>query len=108
MQAIVKYLKSMGCYVLRINSGVIPRGYKNRDGTISKRVIAMAPQGTPDIIGALPNGNMFAVEVKKPSNTLSPRQALTLALMNNHNIKAIKATSVEEVQKAFFPVDISN
>lgn len=63
--SIIKALNAIGFHVWRCNSGAI---------FIGKRMIRMAPKGTPDIIGFDSYGNFVALEVKLPGKELRKEQ----------------------------------
>ena len=62
---IVKHLRASGAWVFKVHGG------------------PMQQAGVPDLVGCLPNGQMFGLEVKCPGRKLTPIQA--------HIIEQIKA-----------------
>src|SRR5512147_2643084 len=72
--AILEVLTRAGFWCWRVNSGarIVPA---NPAKGIAKRMIRLAPKGTPDIAGILrPTGRAFHVEVKRPGGKLSDSQ----------------------------------
>jgi hypothetical protein len=53
----------------RANAGLLVLGQG-----ASKRVVRGAPAGTPDVIGILPGGRFFGLEVKKQTGRVRPSQ----------------------------------
>lgn len=72
--ALVWLKKQPGMY-FRINSGVImiPQPGKK------PRMVRLAPPGTSDILGVLPNGKFIALEAKVGTNKATPKQLEFLA-----------------------------
>ena len=71
--ALVWLKKQPGKY-FRINSGVIFIPAKPKP-----RMIRLAPAGTSDILGVLPNGRFIALEAKVGTNKATPKQLEFLA-----------------------------
>jgi hypothetical protein len=70
VRSILQALELRRVFAWRANSGSILIG----EGR-SKRMIRGAPAGTPDIIGCLPGGRLFGLEVKTERGRLRPAQA---------------------------------
>ena len=85
---ILAYLKLRGVLCWRNQAGVVFKG----------RVIRMAPEGSPDIVGCMPDGRFLGVEVKLPGNKLRDKQAEFLAKLKDSNAVAFVAHSVKEVE----------
>ena len=56
-----------------------------------------AVPGTPDIIGALPDGRMLAIEVKAADGVVSEVQAEFLAGLVRCRVRVLVARSVDDV-----------
>jgi hypothetical protein len=85
---ILDYLKLRGITAWRNNSGLIIRG----------RVIRLSPEGSPDIIGVMPDGRFLGIEVKMPRKDLSDKQAEFLAKLRDNKAFAFVAHSISEVE----------
>lgn len=59
----VSYLESLGAHVLSVKSGKLMASYQGK-----KRMIHLAPTGTPDLY-CIMNGIPFCIEVKKDEAT---------------------------------------
>lgn len=70
-----------------------PRVYKGNKFLPSLQV------GMPDIIGVLPDGRFFAIEVKRPGGTISPAQLDTIEAINARGGIAFVATRTEDVEQ---------
>lgn len=80
--AIMRYLKDLpGCFVWKTHGGMY--------GTA----------GIPDIIACV-GGRFCAFEVKQPSGKLTRLQEITLKKIEDAGGRALKVTSVEEVEAA--------
>lgn len=64
-RACLEVLRLRGVWAWRTNSGAVKVG---------KRLIRLAPPGTPDILALLPGGRLLGVEVKRPGGKLRPTQ----------------------------------
>jgi hypothetical protein len=69
VRSILKALALRRVLAWRANAGLLVLG-KGAD----KRVVRGAPAGTPDIIGILPGGRFFGLEVKTQTGRVSPAQ----------------------------------
>src|SRR5450759_637990 len=96
VNSILAYLALLHAYALRINSGAIP--VDNLNG--SKRMVRLAPPGTPDIIGCY-QGHFFAIEAKIGDNKPTALQAATLAQIREAGGQAIVAWDLQDVIDAF-------
>lgn len=93
-QAILDYLPYFGVKAFRVNSGLIPQEYNGR-----RRMIRMAPAGTPDIVGCRKSdGKMVCIEVKKPGNKPTDIQVRVMDEWREYGALVFVATSVEDVQ----------
>jgi hypothetical protein len=70
-----------------------PRLYKG------KKFLPSLQVGMPDIIGVLPDGKFFAIEVKKPGGDITPAQLDTIQAINARGGIAFIATRVEDVKQ---------
>ncbi len=84
---ILDYLKMQGLCVWRTNCGYV------------KKNVKLAPDGTPDIIGYLPDGKFLGIEVKLPGKELRPSQEKWLNTAKNNNCAVLVAYSVEDVER---------
>lgn len=82
---ILSYLATRGIVAWRTNAGYI------------KRNVKLAPSGTPDIIGYLPNGRLLGIEVKRPKGKVSDSQQAWLDRAEQAGCAVMVARSVEEV-----------
>lgn len=76
---ILTYLKDGGCYVIKVVVG-------NR-------------KGIPDIIGCLPNGRFFAIEVKVGSNKTSRLQDYNIDEVRKRKGIAFVAYNLDKVKE---------
>lgn len=67
---IVEYIRLIGGWATKVQSGSILKAYKNRDGINRMCRINLAEQGTSDIIGCL-SGRCIAIEVKRDAKELA-------------------------------------
>lgn len=74
-------------------------GYLKKRGIYAIKVIMASASGVPDIIGMLPGGRFFAIEVKAPNGKLSALQVLNLERIQLNGGIAIIARSVDDVAK---------
>ena len=91
--AILHYLQLQGIKAIRSNSGMISTETRGR-----RRMIRLAPVGTPDILGCLPNGRFLAIEVKRPKNGPTFWQKESLAEYIQLGAIAFVARSVDDVK----------
>jgi hypothetical protein len=94
VNAILEYLHLMGAWAIRINAGARP--VENKDG--SRRMIHMAPPGTPDIIGVW-RGQPLFVECKLPGNKATATQLACHDEIRRAGGVVIVAYCVEDVEK---------
>lgn len=80
---IIKWLESKNCYVIKI--------------------IAANKSGIHDIVGCLPNGRFFSVEVKYGSNTPSKLQEYNCQLIKKNKGLTMVAWDLESVIAKFQP-----
>ena len=91
VKSIIQYLEWSGCIAHRINSGTI---------RIGGRTIKLAESGTADIVGCLPNGRFFAIELKLDYNKPNIKQLQYLADVEARGGLAIVAYSLQDVETA--------
>jgi len=94
--AILNYLPYLGVKAFRINSGMMAVG----EGKY-RRMIKMAPVGTPDIIGCHKSGRMVCIEVKKPETrkNVTAYQEQAMQEWRDHGALVFVATSIQDVEK---------
>lgn len=92
-KAILDYLHYRKIFAWRTNSGVAWQHSKDKSYPIR-----LAPKGTADIIGVLPNGRFLAIEVKKKGNGPTEDQFNFLLAINNTGGLAFTAYSIDDVQ----------
>lgn len=85
---ILAFLARMGCFVWRNNTGVLKSG---------SRFVRFGKKGSGDILGILPNGRFFSVEVKSNGEPVSDSQKEFKELVEGVNGCAIIVKSLEEV-----------
>lgn len=94
---ILKYLRSKGLFVWRNNAGSIPVG----SGKYARRV-QLGPSGLPDILGYLPTGQGFGIEVKRSQNSkASETQFLKIKSLKEIGVPVFVAWDMEVVQFIF-------
>jgi hypothetical protein len=91
VRSILQALPALGIWCWRVNSGVTVLG-----GGKSRRVIRGAPPGTPDILGVLPTGRMFGLEVKTERGKLQPSQIEWHAQAERFGVRVSVVRSVEQ------------
>lgn len=85
---ILEYLPYIGIFAWRTNSGVIfYGGHAHR----------MAPPGTADIIGIMPDGRFLGIEVKRPKGVVSAVQKEFLEKITSRGGVAFVAYSLDDV-----------
>jgi len=82
---ILSYLSARGICAWRANSGYV------------KKNVKLSPDGTPDVIGYLPDGRFLGIEVKLPGKKLRNSQELWLAKAEWAGCAVLVAYSVEDV-----------
>ena len=83
---ILAYLKLRGICAWRVNAG---RASYN---------IRLAPKGTPDIIGYLPDGRFLGIEVKRPGKNPTPVQQEWHDRARESKCCVFVARSIEDVE----------
>ena len=73
-KAIIHYVRHLGGYVVKVQSGKVLQSYKGK-----YRAIHMAPAGTPDLIGSI-GGRFVAIEVKNSEKEKEKWEAYPLGL----------------------------
>lgn len=63
-KAIIEYIRWIGGYVQKVQSGVIPQAYMTKSGDRTTRWIHLADKGTPDLFACI-EGEFLGIEVKK-------------------------------------------
>ena len=95
-RTILQYLHLRGILAWRNNSGamraITPTGK-------SRLVRFNTATGSSDIFAVLPGGRFLSIEVKRPGNKPTARQADWLATVTAHGGLAIVATCVEDVMR---------
>lgn len=92
-KAILACLQMLGYWCWRNNSGNTIVG-KGKD----RRMIRMSPSGSPDIIGILPGGRFFGIEVKAPGKKQSPNQVAWEEKSRKFGARYTVVTSVREAR----------
>lgn len=98
-QSIIEWMNYNGFKVFRINSGQTTVDEQDEEGNVvGKRMIKMAPTGTPDIIGChKKTGRMVLVEVKRPGKVPTPVQNMVMQDWRDAGALVFVATSIEDV-----------
>lgn len=87
-RTLLEYLLLRGIFAWRNNSGFV---------RIGKRMIELAPAGSPDLIGILPGGRFLGVEVKMPGEAPSPVQVKFQAQMRAMGAAVFTVHSLSEL-----------
>ena len=74
-----------------------------RQGCYTVKVVSATKAGVPDIIGCLPNGEFFAIEVKWLTGKPSPLQLHNISQIHNAKGIAFVAWDLETVQTTLRP-----
>jgi len=82
---IVKHLRASGAWVFKVHGG------------------PMQLKGVPDLVGCLPDGKMFALEVKRPGERLTPIQAHIIEQIKAAGGVAGRVECVEDVEALCVP-----
>lgn len=101
---LMQYLRSIGYYTMRLNSGRFSVG----EGS-SRRFINGQDAGTPDIVAfkgvmdhSVPNGirriELLFVEVKRPKGKVTPLQSAKMKELEEYGARCVVAHSIEELQ----------
>jgi len=92
VNAIRGYLQQQGIEEWRNNSGL-------HFCQATKRRIMLGPAGSPDIMGWLPGGRCYGIEVKRPGEYQNPNQKAFQKRMEAGGALYILARSVEDVAR---------
>lgn len=95
VNTILDWLRYHGAWAVRINSGAVPIESEH-----SRRLIRMAPAGTPDILAIWPGGLGIAIEAKLPGNKPTAIQATTIDQIRETGGLAVVAYSIDDVEQA--------
>lgn len=95
VSAILEWLHYNGAWAIRVNSGARPIEEKGR-----RRMIRLAPAGTPDIIAIWPGGLGMAIECKVGKNKPTDLQDATLEHIRECGGLAVVAYSIDDVDNA--------
>lgn len=87
---ILDYLLLRGVFAWRNNAGFL---------RVGKRLIEMAPAGSPDIIGVLPGGKFIGVEVKCPGEEARPNQVQFHERLRSYGAAVAVVHSVTEARQ---------
>ena len=87
---ILEYLMLRNIVAWRNNAGML---------RIGKRLIQMAPAGSPDIIGLMPDGRFLGIEVKMPREAPTPVQRKFLQRLKDNGALVFIAHSIGDVEK---------
>jgi hypothetical protein len=93
-RAIIEALTARRVWCWRNNAGVTVVGQGK-----SRRVIRMAPAGSPDIIGVIGNGRMFGLEVKTATVKVSSSQREWAIIAAAHGVRYQVVRSISEALK---------
>lgn len=63
-KAIIDYLRTIGAWVKRLNSGVVFSSYTNKAGITKDRAIRLSEEGTPDVLCGY-QGSFYLFEIKR-------------------------------------------
>ena len=94
---ILEYLKLKGIMHWRQNSGAMMVDAKGG----GSRFISFGFKGISDILGCMPDGKFFAIEVKSEKGRLTDSQKTFLANVEKNNGVALVARSLDDVIDAF-------
>lgn len=93
VRQIIDYLNLKGHLVWRNNSGKIP--INNANG--GRRLINLAPPGSPDVVGLTKTGQFIGVECKVGSNKPTELQKSFLGQISQRRGLSIIAYSLDDV-----------
>lgn len=98
VRAVLAALQLRGAWCWRANSGalILPE-----TAGAARRVIRGAPAGTPDILGALPGGILFGIEVKAPGGKVRPAQAAWIERARASGARAAVVFSAAEALRVY-------
>lgn len=88
---ILDYLERRRILSWRNNSGILK---------IGNRLIYLAPKGSPDIIGVLPNGRFFGCEVKMQREGLTLDQSAFHKKLRDNGALVFVARNIDDVARA--------
>ena len=89
----LEYLKLKGICAWRQNSGSFAGEYNGK-----KRFVKFSgAEGIGDVIGVLPNGKFFSLEVKRPGGKPKPHQEEFMRMVIRNNGIAFWVDSVEQL-----------
>lgn len=96
VNAILDWLRLNKAWAIRVNAGARPIEGENGQ----RRMIRMAPAGTPDIIACWPGGLLLGIECKLPGKKPTELQTATLEQIRSIGGLAVVAYSIEDVERA--------
>jgi hypothetical protein len=96
VRVIIVALTAKRIWCWRANSGVIPV----TSAKYGKRVVVLSPPGTPDILGVLPGGRLFGLEVKTRSGRQQPSQVAWQLRAEENGVRYAVVRSVTEALAA--------
>lgn len=90
---ILEYLRLSRIMAWRNNTGATKYRSNGRE-----RFLRYGTPGSGDILGVLPDGRFFSIEVKQPGKYPSRKQKEFIAAVNKNNGVAFVARSIEDVE----------
>ena len=97
---VLRWLKRHGCLAMRINSGAMSVRSERKNRWIQ----FSSEPGTSDILGVLPGGRFFAIEVKRPGQKPTPKQEAFLQRVTRRGGLALVASSGEDLERVVGPL----
>lgn len=91
VKSILSALPALQVWCWRVNAGVTVLGHGK-----ARRVIRGAPAGTPDILGVLPGGRLFGLEVKTERGRLEDSQRKWHAVAEAFGVRVSVVRSVSQ------------
>lgn len=93
--SIIQALTARRIWCWRVNSGVVVTGTG-----ASRRMVKMAPAGTPDILGVVGDGRLFGLEVKTAKGRLAASQVAWAAKAVANGVRTRVVRSIGEALTA--------
>jgi hypothetical protein len=93
VRAILGALRLRRVWAWRANSGTI---VLKANAKAQRRVVRGAAAGTPDILGVLPGGRLFGLEVKVPGGRVRPSQTAWHVQAAQHGVAVAVVHSISE------------
>jgi penicillin-binding protein-related factor A (putative recombinase) len=101
-KSILDYLRMRQIFCWRNNSGARKFDYRRKDGNVTHNFFQWGRVGSGDIIGVLPGGKFFSIEVKLPGKKPTIEQVQFMDLVGKNKGISFVANSIDDVTRNLF------